>query len=278
MRTFAWAISAAVSFALAACGGNTLNTPGTTGGGTTGGTGSGTTTGTPVDYPVPTPPQVYGIAQGNTFPLVSLQGGALMNLSTTSTPDCPPNDKCTTSSSNFMPSFTFQDLYNAGKPAPAGQGIRYAFIDISGAWCPHCVQEAKDLPGTIPAYGAGYVKDWLAEGGIVFSILVQNYQEDGPATTQNLFTWVNSYQLNYSISIDMEQNMVYTTGIRAWPGNVIVRLHDMQVIYSVLGAGSSFYQDYSKYLTACENNPNLPNDCYPNSTCDPSTLTCVPNN
>jgi hypothetical protein len=232
-----------------------------------------------VDYPVPAKGQVEGIGIGNTFPNISLSGGALLNFSTTETLDCPGKDVCTTSSPTFVQSTSFADLYNAGKPAPLGQGFRYAFIDISGAWCIHCQGEAEQLPGTVdPALnGPGYVKDWLAEGGIVFSILVQNADESGPATAKNLFSWVSQYQINYPMSVDAQQNMVTSTGIKAWPGNVIIRLSDMTVVQSMLGATSEFYSVFSKQLTVCQNDPTNPNDCWAGATCDPSTLTCVAN-
>jgi hypothetical protein len=279
MRTFSWSVSAIASLALAACGANSINTSGTTGGagsGTTTG-GAGTTTGTPpIDYPTPVAPQVYGINVGNTFPNIALSGGAIANFATTVTQDCPPGDKCTTSSPNFVPSITFQDLYFAGQQPPQGNSFRYAFIDISGAWCPHCQQEAEDLPGSAAkAYSDGYVKEWLGEGGIVFSIIVQNAADNAPATTDTLFTWINTYQLDYPVSIDTQENMVSRTGIRAWPGNVIVRLNDMQVIESVLGAGDSFYADFTKALTACQGKPSIPNDCWAGATCQSGT--CVAN-
>ena len=65
--------------------------------------------------------QVYGIAVGNTFPYISLEGGALTNFATTVTPDCAPNDRCTTSSPTFASSFNFQDLYFQGKAPPTGK-------------------------------------------------------------------------------------------------------------------------------------------------------------
>jgi hypothetical protein len=233
---------------------------------------------------------VYGIAIGNTFPLISLAGGAIKNFSATPALDCPTKDVCSTSSANFVPSFTFQDLYFAGKPAPAGQGFRYAFVDISGAWCPHCQQEATDLPGAAnnpsgsagPSgsggpYANGYVKEWLSEGGIVFSILVQNDNNSAPATTSTLFNWVKDYQINYPISIDAEENMVSSTQIKAWPGNVIVRLNDMVVVDSVLGAGDSFYQTFTQALTQCQGGATAPaNDCWAGATCQSGT--CVPTN
>jgi len=289
MRTFSWTVSAVASLALAACGSNTVDTGTGTGGagaGTTGGSAAGTTTGAPVDYPAPAKGEVYGIGVGNTFPNLALEGGALLNLSPTAALDCLPKDSCTTTSPNFVSSFTYQDLYFAGKPAGSsntdtaglsitGQGFRYAFVDISGAWCIHCKQEAGTLPDT-------YVADWLAEGGIVFSILVQDAQDANPATQSTLFSWVKTYQTNYPISIDTQENMLTTANIQAWPGNVIVRLHDMQVIESVLGAGDSFYQDFAKHLTDCENDPTNPTDCYPNSTCQTSStsstgFSCVAN-
>ncbi len=195
-------------------------------------------------------------------------GGALANFATTVALDCAPNDRCTTTSANFVPSFTFQDLYFQGKAPPTGNSFRYAFIDISGAWCPHCQQEATDLP-------SGYVKQWLAEGGVVFSILVQDASNSAPATTGTLFSWVRQYQTNYPISIDLEENMAYDTGIKAWPGNVIVRLSDMQVIDSVLGAGDSFYETFSKALTQCQGDPTIANDCWAGATCQSGT--CVAN-
>ncbi len=292
MRTFSWTISAVASLALAACGTNDIGPTGTGTGGVAATTG-GTSTGAPIDYPMPVAPEVTGIGIGNTFPNVALNGGALLNLSPTAVLDCTPKDACTTSSPNFTSTFTYQDLYFAGKPAGqvntdvdgqniTGQGFRYAFIDISGAWCIHCQQEAKDLPGTIAINGAGYVADWLKEGGIVFSILVQQAEGAGPASQATLFSWVKQYQTNYSISIDTQENMLSTGDIKAWPGNVIVRLSDMQVIESVLGAGDSFYQDFSKHLGECQNDPAIPNDCWAGATCKTSATSttgyaCVAN-
>jgi len=289
MRTFSWTISAVASLALVACGGNTVNTDpstGTGGTGTTGGVVAGTSTGAPIDYPTPISPQVNGIGVGNTFPNIALAGGALLNFAPTVTLDCSPKDACTTNSPNFAPSFTYQDLYFAGKPAGqvntdvarqniTGQAFRYAFVDISAIWCIHCNQEAATLPSQ-------YVAKWLEQGGIVFSILVQDSGGAAPATDTGLFTWIRQYQLNYPISIDSQENMLTTATIKAWPGNVIVRLHDMKVIESVLGAGDSFYDDFTKHLTDCQNDPTIPNDCYPNSTCQANSMSstgfsCVAN-
>jgi hypothetical protein len=233
-----------------------------------------------------TPGEVYGIGVGNTFPNLALEGGALLNFSPTAALDCTPKDACTTSSPNFASSFTYQDLYFAGKPAGqvntdvagqniTGQGFRYAIVDISAIWCIHCNEEAGTLPGQ-------YVAKWLAEGGIVFSILVQDASGASPADDNGLFTWVRQYQLNYPISIDTQENMATTSGIKAWPGNVIVRLHDMKVIESVLGAGDMFYDDFTKHLTDCQNDPTIPNDCYAGATCQASStsstgFSCVAN-
>jgi hypothetical protein len=287
MKTLSWTISAVASLALVACGQNTIGGTGTGGAGagtTTGG--AGTTTGVPSDYPVPIAPEVTGLGVGNTFPNVALSGGVLMNFATSATLDCLPKDSCSASSPNFATSFTFDDLYHAGKPAGqvntdptgqsvTGQGFRYAFIDISGAWCIHCKQEATDLPSK-------YVANWLAEGGIVFSILVQDSGGANAASQATLFSWVKQYQTNYPISIDMDENMLTTADIKAWPGNVIVRLNDMQVIESVLGAGDSFYQDFAKHLTECQNDPTIPNDCWSGATCRSSAASttgyaCVAN-
>ncbi len=102
------------------------------------------------------------------------------------------------------------------------------------------------------------MKQWLSEGGIVFSILVQNDNNSAPATQTTLFNWVNQYQINYPISIDAEENMVSSTQIKAWPGNVIVRLRDMKVVDSVLGAGVSFYQTFSQHLDPVPGRPDRP--------------------
>ncbi len=280
MRTFSWAIASVATLAFTACSAAIDTTgSGTTTGAAVGTTTGGTTTGGVADYPVPVAPDQYGTAVGNTFPNISLAGGAITNLNTSKTLDCDSSSKvgkctsasdcCTTDSPNFVPTYSFKDLYNAGKPAPDGQGFRYAFIDISGAWCPHCQDEANTLP-------KDYVAKWLGEGGIVFSILVQNATETGPATTDTLFNWISYYQINYPMSIDTQSNLVFATGLKAWPGNIIIRLHDMKVIESVLGATDQFYQDFSTALTVCENDSTLPNDCWAGATCQSGV--CVNSN
>jgi hypothetical protein len=98
-----------------------------------------------------------------------------------------------------------------------------------------------EVPGT-------YTSAWLAEQGVVLTVLEANASNSAPATEATLTTWAKSYQTNYSLVNDPEQNLAATLGIRAWPGQYIVRLSDMQIVDSVLGAGDSFLQTYSGVL------------------------------
>lgn len=120
-------------------------------------------------------------------------------------------------------------------------GELYALIDVSGAWVPYSQEFAMEVPGT-------YTSAWLAEQGVVLTVLEANASNSAPATEATLTTWAKSYQTNYSLVNDPEQNLAATLGIRAWPGQYIVRLSDMQIVDSVLGAGDSFLQTYSSVL------------------------------
>ena len=184
----------------------------------------------------------WGVANGQVFPDFSLAGGAVPNFSTTPTLD---------STTNLSSEFTFMALHQA-----AAKGFRYAFIDISAVWCPHCNDEAKTLP-------TQYVPTWLAQGGVVFSILVQGNDPVQPATQSDLINWITGYKVNYPMSIDAEENMVSGTGLNAWPANIIVRLSDMVVIDSVFGATDAFYSEFSSVLTQCQTSA----DCWSGATC-----------
>lgn len=201
----------------------------------------------------PGSPETWGVSVGQVFPEETLAGGAVPNFSTTAVAD-------STNQATWAPSFSFQELH-----AAACQGFRYAFIDISAVWCPHCNDEAGTLP-------KNYVPGWLAKGGVVFSILVQNGNQSAQtaATPADLENWLTMYGINYPMSLDTQQNMVSATSLNAWPANLIIRLKDMVVIDSVFGATDAFYQEFSNVLASCSQT----SDCYAGATCDTSTGTC----
>ncbi len=191
----------------------------------------------------------WGVNVGNTFPDITLNGGAALNFGTTATVD---------NTSNLAPSFSFGQLQQL-----AARGFRYAFLDISAVWCPHCIDEANTLPGS-------YVATWLAQGGIVFSVLVQSGNPDAmgvypPATVSDLKTWISGHGggVNYPMSLDTDQNMVTATGLQAWPANLILRLSDMTVVDSVFGATNAFYQEFQNVLLSCQ----ASSDCWSGATC-----------
>ena len=192
----------------------------------------------------------WGVAVGNTFPDIALAGGAALNFATTPKVD---------STTNLASSFTFAQLQALSQKANGG--FRYAFLDISAVWCPHCNDEAQTLPGT-------YVPTWLSEGGVIFSILVQSGSTNSegiypPASVSDLDAWIAKYNINYPMSLDTQQNMVTATGLNAWPANLIVRLSDMTVIDSVFGATDAFYAEFAGVLQACSTSA----DCWSGATC-----------
>jgi len=123
-------------------------------------------------------------------------------------------------------------------------GERYALIDVSGVWCIHSQEFALDVP---VEYEAG----WLAQGGLVLTVLEGNGSDSAPATDADLTSWATTYQTNYSLVNDPEENLeVALAPIMAWPAQYIVRLSDMQIVEAVLGAGDAFYEDYTQRLAA----------------------------
>ncbi len=134
-------------------------------------------------------------------------------------------------------------------------GFKYAFLDISAVWCPHCNDEAKQLPGwngSGYSFNAqaqtGYAVKWLAEGGIILSVLEQGADPNNPATQADLDNWVTQYHVNYPMAIDPQENLVSGVGLQAWPANIIIDLASMKVVEAVFGDVPTFYQDFDNYL------------------------------
>jgi hypothetical protein len=263
------ALAFVVSLALAACGStlppNTTTSGGATSGGGTTGSSTTTTSGTTTTgaastggttgtvYPPPCPSngfvcpsgsvkagQVYpatspancGTSPGQTFPDLELMGGGVLNFNTTETMDQLPV------SPN---SIHIHDLFCSG--------FDFVFIDVSTVWCPHCNDEANQLPGRA---GSGYssnslVQTWLNAKGLVFSVLVQG-NTSASATTADLTTWINQYKVPYSMSLDQNQDLAAGLSLAGWPENIIVDLRDMHVVTTVPGADNHFYTTYCRIL------------------------------
>ncbi|HUB05894.1 MAG TPA: hypothetical protein VMB50_02780 [Myxococcales bacterium] len=138
-------------------------------------------------------------------------------------------------------------------------GFKYAFLDISAVWCPHCNDEAAQLPGwnaTTQTYSynaqaqTGYAVKWLAEGGIILSVLEQGDNPSNAATPTDLTDWITKYNTNYPMAIDPEENLVSGVGLQAWPANIIIDLSNMKVVEAVFGDVPTFYQDFDNYLAS----------------------------
>jgi hypothetical protein len=136
-------------------------------------------------------------------------------------------------------------------------GFKYAFLDISAVWCPHCNDEAAQLPGwnaTTQTYSynaqtqTGYAVEWLAEGGIILSVLEQGNNPNNAATPTDLNNWITKYHINYPMAIDPQENLVSGVGLQAWPANIIIDLSNMKVVEAVFGDVPTFYQDFDNYL------------------------------
>jgi hypothetical protein len=155
---------------------------------------------------------------------LTLEGGGVMNFATTSTAD---------SMNNFSSApVHMHDLFCSG--------FKYAFIDVSAVWCPHCQDEAAQIPGL-------YYQSWLDAKGLVFSILVQS-NTSASATRNDLANWIGTYNTPYPIVLDTAQASVTYFGLTGWPDNTIVDLSNMQVLYTGGGADPQYYQTYCTVL------------------------------
>ncbi|MHB1845687.1 MAG: TlpA family protein disulfide reductase [Deltaproteobacteria bacterium] len=230
-------LTLAVATSLAACGGNNVGSStsaGSTGGGTTGGAGStGGDAGTTATYACPSggpsyPAAPYETNRGGTFPDFFL-GGGYWNPSTTPTPDIP----------NFQPTslMAFHQLYCSG--------FKYALVDISAVWCPHCNTEAQELP-------TQWVPKWLPKGGIVYSVLEEGATPNVPATMADLQSWISQYQTNYPMALDPQENLVTGLSLQAWPANIILDLKTMKVVDAVFGATDQFFTEFDQTLNAAQ--------------------------
>ena len=154
-----------------------------------------------------------------------MNGGGVLNYATTQTTDSI-NDF--TSSAVHM-----HDLFCSG--------FKYAFIDISAVWCPHCQDEATQIPEL-------YYQKWLNAGGMVFSVLVQDVTGNAAATKDDLSNWITTYSTPYPICLDTDQQSPVYFGLTGWPDNTIVDLSTMKVVYTGGGADPEYYQTYCAVL------------------------------
>jgi hypothetical protein len=262
-------MSAFAAVALAACGSNTI---GNDAGSADSGTGDGGTDGGPACAQFLPPPYTctgaasgltypqcpYGTSLGHIFPDTQLtttgSGGGFFdpNLSPTETPvlDLPSAYQTNpTTAPAFNPNMAFHLLYCA-----KAAGFKYALLDISAVWCPHCNTEAQYLPACITSsnclasQGVTVTGKWQSRGGIVFSILVQGASTANAATLNDLYTWVNMYGINYPMSIDPQESMVTTVNLQGWPTNIIINLQDMTVVDSVFGSTWNLFQEFDGLL------------------------------
>jgi hypothetical protein len=154
-----------------------------------------------------------------------LNGGGVMNFNTTQTID---------SMSDFSSSpVHMHDLFCSG--------FKYAFIDISAVWCPHCQDEATQIPES-------YYQLWLNAGGVVLSVLVQDVTGTAAATKDDLSNWITTYSTPYPICLDSDMSSPNYFGLTGWPDNTIVNLSNMQVLYTGGGADPLYYQTYCTVL------------------------------
>jgi hypothetical protein len=172
-------------------------------------------------------PANCGSAVGQTLSdsLLVMNGGGVLNFSTTQTTD---------NMNDFSSApVHLHDLFCSG--------FKYAFIDISAVWCPHCQDEATQIP-------ASYYQLWLNAGGTVFSVLVQDATGAAAATKSDLSNWISTYNTPYPICLDSEQSSPTYFGLTGWPDNTIVDLSKMQVLYTGGGADPNYYQTYCTVL------------------------------
>jgi hypothetical protein len=157
--------------------------------------------------------------------MLVMNGGGVLNFSTTQTVD---------NMNDFRSGPVYlHDLFCSG--------FKYGFIDISAVWCPHCQDEATQIPESY--YGL-----WLAAGGTVFSVLVQDVTGMAAATKSDLSNWITTYNTPYPICLDTSQSSPGYFGLTGWPDNTIVDLSNMQVLYTGGGADPNYYQTYCYVL------------------------------
>ncbi|MHB8421100.1 MAG: thioredoxin domain-containing protein [Myxococcales bacterium] len=235
---------------------------GSTGSGSTGGTGtsSGGSTSSGGTTGAPPPPSCSTLSD------LICPSGAAANAN-----QYYPGGNCGVSLGSVFPDFSLGYGYWNGSTTPVSDigltpeqnlalhllycsGFRYAFIDISAVWCPNCRNEAAELPGwTGSGYAwnaqaqTGWAVKWLAEGGIVLSLLEQD-AAGNPAQPSDLDTWIQTYHVNYPMAIDPEENVATGTNIQAWPGNIILDLSTMKVVKAEYGNNPTFFQSFDTTL------------------------------
>jgi hypothetical protein len=241
---------ATASVALAACGGNNVGSTGGSSGGSSSSSSGGSSgianSCTPATFACAGaqglyPGCPYGTSRGGVFPDFGL-GEGYWNPATT-----PTNDLNLTADQTMA----FHQLYCSG--------FKYAFIDISAVWCPHCNDEAAAFPGWNatsktyewnPATQTGWAVKWLPLGGIIFSLLEQGENPANPATPADLTAWVQKYNINYPMAIDPQENVVTGVGLQGWPANIILDLSNMKVVDAVFGNVPQFLNEFDNLLTS----------------------------
>jgi hypothetical protein len=241
-----------VGAALAACGPNKIGNNGDSGapqndGGGTCGTvftcPNATYDGGPLAYPA----CPYATTRGSVFPdyvlsSVTIPGGGFFDPSMSPSLQTPNPDIPAQYAGNPQgaPAFSGNVALHMLHCA-AASGYRYALIDISSVWCPHCRDEAQQLPTT-------WVPQWNQRGGIVFSVLEDGNTVNTPATLSDLNNWVTTYGSNYPVVLDPQETLVSGTNLQAWPANIIIDLRNMTVYDSVFGATFQFFTEFDNLL------------------------------
>ena len=94
---------------------------------------------------------------------------------------------------------------------------------------------------------ANEVDGWISQGGVVFSVLEQDANEQ-PAVQMDLTNWASQYQVTYSLLNDPTESLALALAIMAWPTFYVVRLSDMAIVYSVQGNTGAITATFSSIL------------------------------
>lgn len=197
----------------------------------------------PVDAGPAYPPPPYGLAQGDVFPLVTLNGykggtagdGTWVPISTASYYD-PDGSK------------GYTGIY---------------FVDAA-QWCEPCNNEAYNL-------GTFYSKSYKARGAVFATAVIQ--KSDQSVATQAVVTgWMTTHQINFDVMLDPNGDATLPhTGTVGLPHNYVIDPRTMKI--------TTVLEGYDPYIVKC--GAGQPACCDPSQNaaspgcCDPNSSTCT---